>query len=526
MKALWRRLDRWWLLIPLLWLLPFAALLPIGLLWLREAGLLLVWVGLVSFFGAAGYGLHLWLARGQRRELFGEQTRPNPDWPPAADGAWALVEALAERVDPEDWPLEEGMKFGLLAQQTLEEVAGYFHPEVDQPLLELTLPHGLLIIERASRDLRESITEHIPFSHRLSVGAVARAYRWKPFAERLLGLYRVGQWVVNPTHALLSEAWQHLRGHGYAMAREDLHRWLLREFVRKVGTYAIELYSGRLLLSDTDPVSRPTVRSAQDLKVAVGVGVSEEATQGPEPLRILVLGRSNSGKSSLINALFGQLRAATDLLPATTGAATPYRLEREGLEVALIFDTPGAEQVKREGLRTLAEEADMILWASAAHRADRRSEREALDALRAELAARSDRRPPPLLVVLTHIDRLRPPREWRPPYDLSHPADPKSKNIAAAVAAVAGDLEVPIAKVIPVCLAEGRVYNVDDTLWVAMLEQMDQAQRVRLLRCQDARRREENWALLGRQLATAGRLLLALPRRMAGGPEKAREDRP
>jgi hypothetical protein len=42
---------------------------------------------------------------------------------------------------------------------------------------------------------------------------------------------------------------------------------------------------------------------------------------------------------------------------------------------------------------------------------------------------------------------------------------------------------------------------------------MDRAQRVRLLRCQVARRREENWTLLRRQLANAGRFLLAWPGR-------------
>ncbi len=512
MKTFFNRIDRWWLAALLLWTLPIMILLPLGMLWLRQEGVLLAWFASLLVFSAAGYGLQFWLQRREQRWLAAGQTSSDPNWPPAAEAAWTLVEDFAARLDPDDWPLGDGQSLGRLAQQTLEKVAGHFHPEVDQPLLELTVPHALLIIERASRDLRDTITEHIPFSHRLSIGSLARVYRWKPFAERLLGLYRAGRWVINPANAVLTEAWGHLRGRGYTLARKDIQRWLLQEYVRKIGIYAIDLYSGRLPLTEEDPLARATEESLRDLAVAADSELQE--IQGPagEPLRILVLGRSNAGKSSLINALFGHLRAATDLVADTTRALTPYRLERDGLEIALIFDTPGSERLSKS-LREAAAAADMILWVSAAHRPDRQSERQILDALRTAQSARVDRRPPPLLVVVTHIDRLRPLREWQPPYDLTDSRNLKAMSIQAAVTALATDLDVPIGSVIPVCLAEGRVYNVDDTLWAALLDQMDRAQRARLLRCQDARRRDENWMLLRRQLANAGRFLLALPGR-------------
>lgn len=505
----WQGLDPWWLAAALVWLLPFLLLIPLGLLWLRQEGLILVWTGALCVLGLAGYGLQSWLRRRELARLAACHTRPDPDWPPVASGAWTLVEELAAGIDPDQWPVGDGTRVGLLAQQTLERVAGYYHPQVERPLLELTLPHCLLILERAARDLRLTLTESIPFSHRLTIGVLVRAYRWRPFAERLLGLYRAGQWALNPANALLNEVLGSLRGHAYALAQRDLHRWLLQEYVRKVGTYAIALYSGRLPLADGDPVALPTEASAQDLRAADQLA----AEPAGEPLRILVLGRSNSGKSSLINALFGQLRAATDLLPDTTRALTPYRLERDGLELALVFDTPGSERLAYKSLQEVAIAADMVLWVSAAHRPDRQSERQTLDALRVAWSARAERHAPPLLVVVTHIDRLRPLREWQPPYDLTDSRNLKAMSIQAAVAALAVDLEVPIANVIPVCLAEGRVYNVEDALWAAMVEQMDRAQRARLLRCQDVRRRQENWMLLRRQLANAGRFLLGLPGR-------------
>jgi uncharacterized protein len=77
--------------------------------------------------------------------------------------------------------------------------------------------------------------------------------------------------------------------------------------------------------------------------------------------------------------------------------------------------------------------------------------------------------------------------------------------------AMARDLGADLETVVPVCLAEGKTYNVDDGLWSTILTRQDAALRARLLRCLEARRREENWQLLWRQLAGAGRLLRDLP---------------
>ena len=93
---------------------------------------------------------------------------------------------------------------------------------------------------------------------------------------------------------------------------------------------------------------------------------------------------------------------------------------------------------------------------------------------------------------------------------------PKAANIRAAVGAAAEDLAVPVTNTIPVCLAEGRVYNVDDSLWVTLLDRQGGADKVRLLRCLDERKRAEDWPLLRHQLAGAGRFLAKLPGRLMG----------
>ncbi len=501
MKTLFDRLDRLRLTALLLWALPFVVLPPLGAFWLWQAGRLSWWLAALLVCSAAGYGLQAWLLRRDRQLLAAAATAADPRWSPKAEGAWTTVEQLAGAVKPADWPLHDGSRLWTLGQNTLETVARCYHPEQERPLLELTVPHTLLIIERASRDLRATVTDHIPLSHKLKMGDLLRAWRWKDAAERLVTLYRAGRLVINPLDALLGEAWGHLRGQAYGQAWMETQRWLLREYVRKVGYYAIELYSGRLTLTETEPTAQATQAT--------------QATPIDEPLRIVVLGRANAGKSSLINALFGRLTAATDVLPDTAMGLMPHRLEREGLTAALIFDTPGCdtELLNEKALRKAAMEADLILWVCAAHRPDRQLDRLRLDTLRAGFVERQERRPPPVLVVVSHIDQLRPPREWQPPYDLLNPQGSKAMNIRAVVEAVAENLAVPVATVIPVCLAENRIYNVDDALWAAMLDQQDEAIKARFLRCLNQRIREENWALLRRQLANTGRWLLKLPGR-------------
>ncbi len=507
------RSDRLRLFALLLWALPLTALLPLGLWWLWQNGAMPYWLAATLAFSAAGYGLQFWLRRRDRRLLADTQTAPDPHWPPKSQAAWDAIESMAEGIKPEDWALSDGPRLVALARDALERVARVYHPERERPLLELTLPHGLLIVERACRDLRTEIVGQIPFSHRLTLGDLVRAYRWKATAQRLLDLYRAGRLVVNPVNAVLSEGWERLRGRAFDAAWSDLHRWLLQELVRKVGYYAIEVYSGRLTLTEGAPTAA-TPDSNRDLDHAE----ADSAARADEPLRILILGRAHAGKSSLINALFGRLTAPSDVLSDPAATVAPYRLEREGLTTALVFDTPGIETDKLppKVLDRLATLADLVLWVTAAHRPDRQVEREALDHIRALWSARLDRHPPPLLVAVSHIDLLRPPREWQPPYDLASPVGPKAVNIRAAVGAAGEDLAVPVTDTIPVCLAEGRVYNVEDSLWVTLLDRQGAADKVRLLRCLDERKRAEDWPLLRRQLAGAGRFLAKLPGRLMG----------
>ncbi|MDP1559708.1 MAG: GTPase [Nitrosomonas sp.] len=508
MKILFRQIDLLQLLPLILFTLPVLVVFGFGILWLTQQGNLYYWLITMLVCSGLGYGLQQLLVRREQKLLADAATQPNPDWPPNADVAWQRVKELADACNPEDWPLDDESWILELGQNTLETVSNYYHPDVDRPVLELTVPHALLIIEYASRDLRKDISENIPFSDRLTIGDLFRLQRWKESADRVLNVYRAGRMAINPLSGVTSEILRSLRERSFGLAKNELHRWLLCAYIRKVGYYAVDLYSGRQPLDQDEQEMPPTSASSADRDKAKEISKMTE-----EPLRILVLGRSNAGKSSLINALFGKLTTETDILPDTTQTLTPFVLAREGLTQALIFDSPGCDSklFNPKQMQQAASNADLILWVSPVNRPDRQIERECLDSLRKFQTEQTDRHSAPILVAASYIDQLRPVRSWQPPYDLVNPLEAKASNISAAVQAVATDLAVAIDQVIPVCLLEGKTYNVDDTLWAAIMNQQDEALKARLHRYLKTKKPAEEWKLLRKQLVNAGRFLWQLP---------------
>lgn len=508
MRKLFRWVDPIRLLALSLFTLPFLAIFGFGVLWLSQLGNWYYWVITMLISAGLGHGLQKWLETRDRKLLEEVATEPNPEWPPNANVAWQQVIKLADECDPNDWPLEDESWVLALGQQTLETVSHYYHPDVERPLLELTVPHTLLIIECASRDLRKDISENIPFSDRLTIGDLFKMQEWKSKADRVFDAYRVGRMIINPVSGLTNELLRSVKERSFGIAKNEIHRWLLRTYIRKVGYYAVDLYSGRQPLGQDDRLIPQSSAASEDLIKAENISKVTE-----EPLRILVLGRSNAGKSSLINALFGKLTTEINIHLDTTRILVPFVLKREGFTQALIYDSPGCDSplFDKKQIQRAAATADLILWVSPVNRPDRQIEREHLDALREFQDSKTDRQPPPILIVASFIDQLRPVRSWQPPYDLANPSEPKAVNISVAVQAIAADFKVPVDQVIPVCLSKGKTYNVDDALWAAIMDQQDDALKARLHRYLGTKSYAEEWATLRKQLINAGRFLWKLP---------------
>jgi hypothetical protein len=236
--------------------------------------------------------------------------------------------------------------------------------------------------------------------------------------------------------------------------------------VLEVGRAAIDLYSGRLALSDEE------VRAAQE-RDAIG-------TAAPiAPVRIVLIGQVNAGKSSLVNALAKETRCRVGPVPTTTWEEE-YLLELEGHPTVSIVDMPGLGERTQSELLMQAERADLVVWVASAVQPARGPDRQCLDDFRSWARAQLGRRPPPVLLALTHIDELRPAREWTPPYDITAPAGPKARAIRAAIDAVAHTLDLPENAIVPVAMPSGREpYNLD-ALWARLAIELDEAKLVQL----------------------------------------------
>jgi predicted GTPase len=236
--------------------------------------------------------------------------------------------------------------------------------------------------------------------------------------------------------------------------------------VLEVGRAAIDLYSGRLALSAAE------MHAAQEREAAAG-------DEPVAPVRIVLIGQVNAGKSSLVNALAQETRSAIGPVP-TTSRVAEYRLESEGHPAVTLIDMPGFGDGTEPDFMGEADRADLVLWVASSVQPARAPDRYSLDKYRAWAGRQLTRRAPPVLLALTHIDELRPANEWRPPYDIAAPAGLKAAAIRGAVDSVARVLDVATDAIIPVAMPPGAApYNLD-ALWGRIAAELDDARLAQL----------------------------------------------
>jgi uncharacterized protein len=484
--------------------LPYAILFAVGSIWLYQYHGL-VWWGIVSL---AATLMGWYLLKGLHHAPGPPLVQPTLAWPPVGVAAWKEVETLSARIEAENLPLDQPEKLWDVVRRVVDAVARHYHPQSRDPWLEIPLPHVLRIMELALGDLRRATLGYVPGAHILTIADLRRLQKLAGVANRSYFWYRIISFAINSPAALVREARDAAFGQLTSGSAETLKRWAVGFFVRRTGYYAIELYGRYLTLDDALAPDALGRQSRQDMGDYAGRAEALEK----EPLRMLIVGQKKAGKSSLINALFGAYRAATDVIPRTQHVE-PYVLEREGLPQVIVFDTAGydagAQPPALGPLMRHMRGCDLVVCVCSASSAARQADRQYLDALRTEFQQNRDRHPPVILAALTQIDRLRPVTEWNPPYRLAPPEDSKARQIAEAVEAVAGDLGLPPGDVIPVCtLPERAYYNVEEALVPRLLQRLPEALRVKCLRVLRQQHAEATWRRLWQQTVQAGRVVL------------------
>lgn len=501
-------ITRFGAMIAVVFLLPWLALIALGGYWLWQQGWLYQGLGVLSADVALVYGLLRWRSRTTKPVFVPPiEIPPNPNWPDQAQLAWQDLKPLTERWQAEKDVLTDSGKALRLTNDVLTLVAGRFHADSKYPVLEFPLPYLLKLIVLVCEDLQRDVLDKIPGSHAVRVGDLLRAKQAVDTLHKFKAIFSVGHWLFNWSGAALAKSRGLLISKGLNAVTKEISQRLISAYIGKLGYYAIQLYSGQLSLDDIAPTSQLSAASKAD--------IAASAAQAIEPLRLLVLGQVSSGKSSLINALFGEIKSAEGLLP-TTEDITPYVLERDGLQQAIILDSAGygglLHEHAPEALKEIWTKVDVIFMVCNAAQAARQVDVRQLNAIRRYFQEQCPNQALPVIIaVVTHIDRLRPVREWQPPYNIRQPDNAKAHSIREACTVVAQELSLPLDCVVPVCLAaESPAYNIEDGLIPLLHEHLSAAQRVRYLRCLRQQQAAGYWRRWRKQALQAGRILLKM----------------
>jgi predicted GTPase len=498
LRSRWREL-----IAALLLLLPPLLLMVFGAVWLWEKGHAL-WFFAVCLLGAVPAGLIL--LRWHRATAAPEPTAlvlAEADWPEKERAAFEKVRHFAEVVVP--LSLQDRDEALNLARRTVETVAMHYRADAANPLAAFTLPEGLLLVHRVSARLRRAVLDMVPLSDRLTLGQLAathetigKAAPLVALSQDLYDIYRLLRPVINPAGAAMGEARRLIFDAAWDRGKERLQRKLTQLLVLEVGKAAIELYSGRLKHDE-----------AELGRIAAEIAVSGVETGETPPLRILIAGQINAGKSSLLNALARDILAPVSPLPGPPGFRSFAAKDPDGRNFVFV-DAPGLDSAPA-AIAALAEEArkaDIVLWTTAAHQPAREVDARGLKAFREWFAARPEFNRPPVLCVATHIDQLRPFTEWSPPYDIVAADRPKARAIRDAVQAIAQDLDLAPESIVPVCLAPTcDAYNLD-VLRARIAASLPEARYAQLARAH-ASSGARNWWREIERVMQAGRTLLS-----------------
>ena len=211
-----------------------------------------------------------------------------------------------------------------------------------------------------------------------------------------------------------AEAIADLINAGSAEAVRAAERTLAGEFSREVTTLAAQIMELRVFVEaaidfpdeDVEFLESPAVRGRLSDIAGRFERVRRAATQGralSEGLTVVIAGRPNAGKSSLLNALAGHDAAIVTDIPGTTRDVLRERIHIDGLPIHVI-DTAGlrdsADLIEEEGMRRARAEmcrADLVLYLVDA----------SIGASKGELEALAQ--DPPSLVVWNKADLAAPP---------------------------------------------------------------------------------------------------------------------
>ncbi|MCZ8500778.1 50S ribosome-binding GTPase [Vibrio lentus] len=358
--------------------------------------------------------------------------------------------------------------------QTGIELLEFVAKKFDKKSLDFSIPEGLKLFEEVSR-YKLVVKEHIPGIEYLKVSYIKAGYEaYDKYGELGQKIFKAAIWgnhlknlYLNPLKVISDLGREQATSTMTKGVVDDMQYAAKQALLDEVAAVAIDLYSGRFSIEDE------SLRSSDVSEV-------DEKRFAPElePVRIVLVGQTSSGKSSLINALKQELVAEVDVLPSTD-TSTVYNAFVDDNDVRVV-DLQGLDGNAKTEALMLKEmtQADVVLWVLKANQSARDLDKQLKDRFDAfyDDPKNISRKKPIVVSVVNQVDRLKPVDEWQPPYDLENPISAKAKIIAQALEYNQTLLQPDIA--LPLAIATEKAEFGLDTLRQALLERIADANNV------------------------------------------------
>ena len=370
--------------------------------------------------------------------------------------------------------LNNDIEWGNLDQTGLE-VLEFVAKKFDKKSLDFSIPEGLKLFEEVSRRYKLVVREHIPGIEYLKVSYIKAGYEaYDKYGELGQKIVKAAIWgnhlknlYLNPLKVISDLGREQATASMTRGVVDDMQYAAKQALLDEVAAVAIDLYSGRFSIED------------DALKVS-DVSELDEQRFAPElePVRIVLVGQTSSGKSSLINALKQELVAEVDVLPSTD-TSTVYNAFVDDNDVRVV-DLQGLDGNPKTQALMLKEmtQTDVVLWVLKANQSARELDKQLKDKFDAfyDDSKNISRKKPIVVSVVNQVDRLKPVDDWQPPYDLESPTSAKAKIIAQALEYNQTLLQPDIA--LPLAIAPEKVQFGLDTLRQTLFERIADANNV------------------------------------------------